>query len=785
MPEPEQGIEPGDNAMSLNPGSRGVLGRIVLVCGAITAGAGALILVGWAIGSDALTAMGTGYISAPNTALLFVLLGSAVLVREARPASRVIHRIATAAAVFSAVMGSVTLIGFVIGLNTDDWLFSTARMLGEVPMGHMSPVAAFSFVLAGGSLLLLECQARTWAAISGTLIMLAGAVCLMGYWFGAPLLYGGTVIPMALPTSLALVALGVGLTAAAGPDTWPLSALIGPSTRARLLRALLPTVVLLALINSWITAILLEHSDPGVVLASAMTAISFLLVVGFVVSRVSRAVGDAIDRTEAELTHAVDALRESEARFRTIASHTPDHILMQDRDLRYSFVVNPQLGLTEADMIGKTDRDFLGKEDAEKLTAIKRKVLETGESVHLEASLQNPKGETEFFEGAYIPKFDSTGKADGLIGYFRNTTERKRAEDALRNNESLLQKIFDLLPVGLWFADKDGKLLRGNPAGVKIWGAEPKVSLSESGVFKARRLPSGEEVAPDDWALAHTIRDRVTIVDELLEIDAFDGKKKTILNYTAPVLDAEGELQGAIVVNQDITERKQAEQTLHDNAKRLRNLSRRLIAVEETERRKINRELHDRVGASLSALNLNLSIVRSQLPPESLRAVGARLEDTQRLLEETTTHVRDLMADLHPPALDDYGLLPALRTYVESLGARLAVPISVHGEPFVPRLPLAAETALFRVAQGALVNAVTHAQAKRIEILLVASADRVALTIADDGAGFDVAEAAQAHASWGLAIMRERAEAVGAELTVESTPGKGTRVCVEILREKR
>src|ERR1017187_10639085 len=81
--------------MSLNPGSRGVFGRIVVVCGAITAGAGALILVGWTLGSDALTAIGTGYIPAPNTALLFVLLGSAVLNREVWPASRVIHRIAT------------------------------------------------------------------------------------------------------------------------------------------------------------------------------------------------------------------------------------------------------------------------------------------------------------------------------------------------------------------------------------------------------------------------------------------------------------------------------------------------------------------------------------------------------------------------------------------------------------------------------------------------------------------------------------------------------------------
>ena len=145
----------------------------------------------------------------------------------------------------------------------------------------------------------------------------------------------------------------------------------------------------------------------------------------------------------------------------------------------------------------------------------------------------------------------------GVVITYNDITDRKAAEDALKNREYLLNKIFDVLPIGLWFADKNGKLLQGNPAGVRIWGAEPTVPMEEYGVFKARRLPSGKEIATDDWALAHTIREGATIVDELLEIDSFDGKKKIILNYTAPVLDDLGNIHGAIVVNHDITEREQ------------------------------------------------------------------------------------------------------------------------------------------------------------------------------------------------------------------------------------
>ncbi len=138
-------------------------------------------------------------------------------------------------------------------------------------------------------------------------------------------------------------------------------------------------------------------------------------------------------------------LRENEERFRAVASNTPDHILMQDRDLRYVFVVNPQLGLTEADMIGKTDWDILEKEDAENLTVIKRRVLETGEPFQLEVPVQNLKGETEFFEGAYIPRFDASGKPSGLIGYFRNITARKRAEEEIRQRNRELAAISDIV----------------------------------------------------------------------------------------------------------------------------------------------------------------------------------------------------------------------------------------------------------------------------------------------------------------------------------------------------
>jgi PAS domain S-box-containing protein len=137
--------------------------------------------------------------------------------------------------------------------------------------------------------------------------------------------------------------------------------------------------------------------------------------------------------------------------------------------------------------------------------------------------------------------------------------ELEQERTALRKSENLFRKVFDMLPVGLWISDKNGKVQKGNPAGIKIWGAEPLVDQDGYGAFRARRLPSKEEIAPHDWALSHTVKEGVTVVDELLEIDAFDGQKKTILNFTAPVLDDKGQIEAAIVVNWDVTELKRTE----------------------------------------------------------------------------------------------------------------------------------------------------------------------------------------------------------------------------------
>ncbi len=141
-------------------------------------------------------------------------------------------------------------------------------------------------------------------------------------------------------------------------------------------------------------------------------------------------------------------LAESEERFRVIATYTPDHILIQDKDLRYRYILNPQLGLTKEDMIGKTDFDFLSKEDAAALTVMKKGVLETGEPQFVRVPLTSITGDVQHFEGSYIPKRDQEGKIDGLIGYFRNVTERVEGEEQRKKLEVQLQQAQKMEAIG-------------------------------------------------------------------------------------------------------------------------------------------------------------------------------------------------------------------------------------------------------------------------------------------------------------------------------------------------
>jgi two-component system sensor histidine kinase UhpB len=222
----------------------------------------------------------------------------------------------------------------------------------------------------------------------------------------------------------------------------------------------------------------------------------------------------------------------------------------------------------------------------------------------------------------------------------------------------------------------------------------------------------------------------------------------------------------------DVTEQRHSERALRQAAQDLHALTRRLVQAEELERRRIARELHDRVGQNLSALNINLDIVLRQLEDAQSRR---RLEDSLALVDATLQSIENVMADLRPPLLDEYGLGAALAWYAEEYAQRTGIAVSVDNAHDAARaLRPEAAVALFRIAQEALNNSAKHSAAKRIRVLLEDEEDAIVLSISDDGRGFAAEQAPRGR--WGMTTMRERAEAAGGRLSVESSLGNGTTV---------
>ena len=213
---------------------------------------------------------------------------------------------------------------------------------------------------------------------------------------------------------------------------------------------------------------------------------------------------------------------------------------------------------------------------------------------------------------------------------------------------------------------------------------------------------------------------------------------------------------------------------------RLHTLSRRLLEAQESERRRIARELHDQIGQALTAVKINLQTIQRLPDPASS---AAYLEESIETVERALQQVRNLSLDLRPSLLDDLGLVAALRWYVDRQAQRAGFSAQFTADPFDARLPTEVETTCFRVAQEALTNIVRHSRARRVKVELRHSETELQLLIRDDGAGFDVQAALDSSmrgASLGLLGMRERVHLVGGKIEIESSPAAGTEIRVRL-----
>lgn len=362
-----------------------------------------------------------------------------------------------------------------------------------------------------------------------------------------------------------------------------------------------------------------------------------------------------------------------------------------------------------------------------------------------------------------------------VSGTMMDITERKLAEQELLESRALLIDAQKLANVGCCqYSPIDNRV---------IWSDELyRIHGMDAQSFVPTYESAMDRVHPDDratweYALARALRDGAPFTSEF-RIVRPDSSVRHLRSLGEVIKDVNGRTMRMLWSVLDITEQKRTEDALRTSADQLTALSRRLVEVQEAERRQLSRELHDRVGQNLTALSINLDILRTSLSGDDCTEHRLRLSDSAALLESTVDSIEDVMAELRPPMLDDYGLLPALHWYAKDFSNRTGIEVDVLGSDAMERRAPEMEITLFRIAQEALNNVAKHARAKCVQIELDHINGHCTMTVTDNGIGIDSAR--RQRPGLGMVTMRERTQAVGGIFHVRTVPGGGTQIAVEI-----
>ncbi|MEY2511750.1 MAG: hypothetical protein QOE26_2513 [Verrucomicrobiota bacterium] len=356
----------------------------------------------------------------------------------------------------------------------------------------------------------------------------------------------------------------------------------------------------------------------------------------------------------------------------------------------------------------------------------------------------------------------------------RNILQRTAA---LGESELRFRRLVELMPVAVYVCDRSGIIQIYNKRAVELWGREPKLGDTAQRYCASLRLysPEGQLVPHEESKMAEVLRTGVQANDLEVVIERPNGSCITVLVNIAPLRNGEGELIGAMNCFQDITERKEAGEKLARYTHLLQILSRRLFQIQEEERRHLARELHDEIGQTLTAAKINTEMLRAAVPPD----LTPRLDENAAILDRLLRQTRQISLDLRPPLLDDLGLVPALRWYVNQQAERAGLEGKFSADPLADDVPPHIQIACFRLAQEAITNVVRHAQARTLLVEVGRAGTSLRLMVRDDGKGFDVAAAearAEQGASLGLLGMKERAALAGGSARITSSPGNGATV---------
>ena len=358
--------------------------------------------------------------------------------------------------------------------------------------------------------------------------------------------------------------------------------------------------------------------------------------------------------------------------------------------------------------------------------------------------------------------------------YFVRLGRISREQHAYQERLRLAAKVFDTSSEAIIVADAARNILTVNKAFTAITG----YMLEEVVGLNPRLLASGKHDPAFYAAMWQAVNDTGRWDGEIINRRK-NGEFYAQWLIISRVQDEAGNVANYVAIAVDITERKQSE-------RRMQELSQHLVVMQESARRRLSGELHDRTSPNLAAIVVNLDIVDDLLADEHQPVLSDRLADIRALLDDTASSIREISADLRPPILDYAGLADALASYARQFSRRTGIAVEIDCAQCRERLKPELESVLFRIVQEALTNCAKHSRAAAITVALRLDGDTVVLTVSDDGVGFNPDLLGKTTHTGGLGIltMREMTEFSGGTFRIESCPDQGTRIHVNIKAEQ-
>jgi PAS domain S-box-containing protein len=504
--------------------------------------------------------------------------------------------------------------------------------------------------------------------------------------------------------------------------------------------------------------------------ALTILVLAFLLAAMMLVSLFLLMNSEVTRRTRAELL-----AKESEEKFRLLVSGVPDHAIirldLEGRILTWNLGAERLFGYRPLEILGKPLSHLFQTCDHDTPEGHLRAALRDGH-VHDECQQLRNDG-TVFWTTADVTLLrDEDGQPRGYALITRDITERRQQREEIKQREAQLNAFFSNAPVGLAIVDKDLRFQRINAPFSQLNGLAPGeiTGLQMRDVVK----DLGEQIEPIVRQVADT---GVPVLNcEITgHVPATPGVKGWWLKSFFPIVkEGEAVTQIGIIV-QDISTLKRAES-------KVRRLSGRLLQLSDDERRRLARELHDSLGQNLTAMKMNMSYLGRDTSHLDERGRNSLVE-SRELIDSCLKEVRTISHLLHPPMLDEVGLLPAIRWYATGFAERSGIEVELDLPASLRRLPTELETAVFRVVQEGLTNIHRHSGSATAVIRLKAEPGGIRLQVIDHGCGIPPQKLSfrQENETVGVGLlgMRERLRQLQGQLDITSD-SQGTTIHVII-----